>query len=365
MPRIREATFEDAGAICQLNRRSGLGDLDMAAWRECWEAHPFASEFRDIPIGWVLETDPVLETGHRSVVGNLDNIHMLYQLGGRRIKAAVASAWAVDPEHRGKSLQLLTTFLRQKGVDLALVVSAAPKTAQVLTSMKIARIPIPDYGTPCFWALRPRAFALAALRRRSLPGAALLAWPAGLALLARDIYRRSGRGDLTLSVRRVQQFDDRFDALWPAISSTPERLRAVRTRAALEWRFRTEFRGGRTLIVVAERGANLLGYAVLVHRKDSDLGMVLYDVADLQVAGDDSSTFRNLLLGSIKMAREEGADAVKFLSGTPAKRVPADALQPYTYRLPLWQLYYKTAAPDLSAALSAPGRWDISLFDTY
>jgi len=358
MLRIRAAAFEDADVISRLNQRNGMEILDKTVWREGWEAYPFAPQFRDIPTGWVLET----EDG--SVVGNLDNVHTLYEFQGQRLKGVVAANWAVDQEHRGKSLQLMTTFFRQKGVDLWLNVSASPAAAQILTAMKIPRIPIPDYGTPCFWAVRPRAFARAALVRRSIPGAALLAGPAGLALLARDVYRRSGRGNLTSAVRRVPAFDDRFDGLWQGISTGPPRLRAVRTRAVLEWRFRVELRAGKAAILVAERGAALLGYAILVRRDGSELGMTLYDVADLQAEQDDPSLFRDLLLGSIKIAREEGVDAVKFMSGTPAKRGPADDLRPYTYRLPFWQQYFK-ASPELAAKLSTADAWDFSRFDSF
>jgi hypothetical protein len=359
MLRIRTAVFEDADAIARLNGRNGMGVLDKVAWREGWEAYPFAAEFRDIPTGWVLETDD------GSVVGNLDNIHMLYELGGKRLKGVVAAGWAVDAEYRGKSLQLMTTFFRQKGVDLWLNVSANPATAQVLTAMRIARIPIPDYGTPCFWAVHPRAFARAALLRKSVRGAALLAWPAGLALLARDVYRRSGRGHLTSPVRRLPEFDDRFDGLWRSMSAGSKRLRAVRTRAVLEWRFRAELRAGLAAILVAERGAALLGYAILARREGSDLGMALYEVLDLQAAEDDPSTIRDLLLGSIKIARQEGVDAVKFTSGTPVKRGPADELHPYTYTLPFWQQYFKAASPEVAAELSSPDSWDFSRFDTF
>ncbi len=48
------------------------------------------------------------------------------------------------------------------------------------------------------------------------------------------------------------------------------------------------------------------------------------------------------------------------MSGTPAKRAPADALQPYAINLPFWQLYYKAATPELSADLATAGAWDIS-----
>jgi hypothetical protein len=359
MLRIRPSTFDDAGAISLLNQRNSMGLLDPVLWREGWEAYPFAAEFRDVPIGWVLETD------QGSVVGNLDNVHMLYDFGGTKIKGVVAAGWVVDHEHRGKSLQLMTAFFRQKGVDLWLNVTASLPAAQILTAMKIPRIPIPDYGTPCFWAVRPRAFARAALLRRSVPAADLLAWPAGLALLAADVCRRSGRGPITSKVTRISELDDRFDALWQGISASSIRLRAVRSRAVLAWRFRSELRDGRAVILAAEDGTALLGYAILVRRDDPDLGMTLYEIADLQAAGDASSTIRDLLLGSIKIAREHGADAIKFTSGTPVKRAPAAALKPYTYRLPFWQQYFKVASPEIASKLSTADAWDFSRFDMF
>jgi len=356
--RIRPATLADTQAIGQVQKRNGMGDLDPVAWRSRWEAFPFVPEFRDIPIGWVLET------AQGAVVGVLENVHSRFEFGGRPIKGVVAAGWAVDPEFRSNALTLMTTFLRQKGVDLSLIVSASPTTERLLTAMKIARIPVPDYGSPCFWAVNNRAFAKAALIRRSIPGAALLAWPAGLALFASSLFRGSGRGRETSAVRRLPGFDERFDGLWQSLNSGATRLRAVRTKAALEWRFRTELRHGGAAILAAEQEGMLLGYAVIVRRDGADLGMQVIDVVDIQAINDDPVTMRDLFLASIRIARQESADAVKFMSGTPAKRAPADALRPYTYRLPIWQLYFK-AAPELSAALSTADSWDISVFDTY
>ena len=241
-------------------------------------------------------------------------------------------------------------------------VSASPAVSRILTGMRVRRIPAPDYDAPCFWPVHRRAFARAALIRKSIPGASALAWPAGLVLLARDLVC-GPRWRASSPVRRLAQFDDRFDLFWKRIAGGPPRLRAVRTREVLEWRFRAELRKNRAAIVVAEDAGTLAGYAVLVRRRQ-ETGMDLYDVADLQSAGDDPAIIRNLLLGSLDVAHEEGADAVKFLSGLPAKRAPALALRPYTYRLPSWSLYY-SASEELGPALGSEHAWDFSVFDTW
>jgi hypothetical protein len=92
--------------------------------------------------------------------------------------------------------------------------------------------------------------------------------------------------------------------------------------------------------------------------------MSLFDVADLQAVDDDPAVYRDLLLAAVSLARESGVDAVKLMTGTPARRKPAMALKPYKYELPFWQLYYR-AAPPLKEALASADAWDFSVFETY
>ena len=357
--RLRTATLDDTEAIRQLHERNGLGQLNPAAWRGLWKGSPFAAEYRDIPIGWVLEAD------NGSVVGALGNVHMLYELDGRALKGAIATAWAVDPDYRGKSLQLMTAFLKQSGIDLWLDGSANPTASRLLGAMKLSRIPVAGYDVPCFWAARPRGFAKAALTRKSVPGAGVLAWPAGIVLGARDVVQRSGRGRITSTVSRIGNFDNRFDSFWQRLREGPSRLRAVRTRAALEWRFGAQLRAGQARIIGEGKDASLSGYAVLLHRHSPELGMDLYDIADLQALRDDPAITRDLLLASIGLAREEKVDAVKIVTGTPFRRRIVDELRPYTYRLPFWQLFYKVKSTELRQALATADAWDFSLFDTF
>lgn len=332
-----------------------MGDPDPQTYRKPWENYPFADEFRDVPIGWVLEKDS------GGIVGSLANVQLLYDLAGKRLKAVIAAGWAVDPAHRIRSLQLMSAFYQQQGVDLFFNGSANPTTAKVLTGLKIPRMPIPDYSTPCFWAARPQAFAKAVLVRRGTPAASVLSYPAGLALLVRDVLVRSGRGSYSTVIRTASGFDERFDSLWEEVRKGPARLRAIRTRAVLEWRFGAE----RPVVITSERDGKLAGYAVLVKRPGPELGMSLNDVADLQAVRDDRQVIRDLLLGAVAHTRKTGMDAVKFVTGTPSKRAPAVQLHPYTYVLPLWQLYWKAASPELASELTAADSWDFSRFDTY
>ena len=207
MAKLRPVAPEDAEAVGRLLLRTNMGSSDPSARQDLWQNYPFAGEFPDVPTGWVLVDD------NGEIVGNIDNVRTLYRLGDRLVRATVAASWVVEPSARSQSLQLIATFLRQKNIDLPLVVSASPTTAQVMTAMKIERIPIPDYAIPFFWPLRYRAFAGAALKRKAVPAAQLAAWPAGWAMWARDAYYCIRRESTSTKVRRLSEFDDRFDKL--------------------------------------------------------------------------------------------------------------------------------------------------------
>jgi hypothetical protein len=143
--------------FCALNRRIGLGDVPVAEWLRRWETYPLFSEFQDVPIGWVLAND------EGSVKGAFANVHLLYELAGRRLRACIGCECGVESEARGLSLQLLDRFLRVSGADICIGGSAGPVTSEILTRLNVAL----------------RVFTAAALRRKEIQGAGLFAWPAG------------------------------------------------------------------------------------------------------------------------------------------------------------------------------------------
>lgn len=351
---LRPITWDDAPGIAALAKRNGIGELDLSIWTE----YPLAHEFDAVPAGWVLET------GDGEIVGFLGNVHQMYEFAGRRLKAAIATNWMVDAAHRAKALQLVLTFYKQKDIDLYLNGSASPVATKVLAGLKIPRMPIPDYATPCFWAVRPRGFARAVLRRKKIAAPGLLSLLAGPALGIYDLLRSSGRGAQTVAVERATRFDAAFDDLWPRLSAGSPRLRAVRTAAVLHWKYGRDLAAGNAIVLVAGPRQHPSGYAVLIRRDGSELGMEMLEMADLQAAGDDPQIYTSLILAAIQTAREEGADALRLVTGTPSKRRPALALKPYTYELPFWQLYAKVPA-DLTEALAPADTWDFSRFETY
>ena len=357
--KLRETTLEDATAISELSRRNGMGEVAPETWRDRWTKYPFAAEFRDVPMGWVLEG----EGG--SVVGSFANVHMLYEIGGKRLRGCIGCEWAVDEQSRGMSLQLLDRFLRQCNVDICIVSSASPVTSELLSRLKLPRIPAPDYDRPLLWATHARLFAGGALRKRGIKAAEALAWPAGAALALADLMGRVARAKPSSQVSRLTGFDERFDGFWERVRRGPRRMRAIRTRSAMEWRFEAATKEKAMVILVSERDQGISGYALLVRRFSPDLRLSMYDVADLQALNDEPSTYRDLLLGALDAARSEGVAALKLLTSHAVKRAVAAELRPHSYHVPVWQLFFKARDPDLALKLSSADLWEVSLFDNF
>ncbi|MCS6952187.1 MAG: GNAT family N-acetyltransferase [Bryobacterales bacterium] len=355
MSHLRCATLEDLAGIRDVSVRNGLSAFEVESRKRWWLTHPFAADFEGVPMGWVLEDE-----GGR-IVGTLTNIPMLYELDGRSLRCATASSWAVDPEHRSRSLQLMMSYFAQGRVELMINGSANDTAAQVMLAFRAEPIPAPEYDASLFWILRPRQFAAAALQRRRIPAARWLSVPAGLLLWLASIPGRLPRRSAG-EVRQFERFGEEFDAFWERLRKQPGRLRAVRTAKALEWRFSEAWWPGKRTVLGVVRDGELQGYIVLAERDQRKVLMI----GDLQALDDSPMVIRTLLGAAIRSALRQGALAVQWLGWAPGKRRAALPLFPTARRSGArWPLYYRTADAHLKARLSQPHCWDFSPFDAF
>ena len=79
--KIREANYNDLEEIKELCIRNGLKVTKIN--QEIWKNHPAINEFKNIPIGWVLESK------EKKIVGVILNLFMNYTLNGKIYKAKV------------------------------------------------------------------------------------------------------------------------------------------------------------------------------------------------------------------------------------------------------------------------------------
>lgn len=358
MIRVRPMTAADLEGVRDVGVRNGLSSFDPADVIRSWESHPFRTEFEGIPHGWVLATD------EGQIVGTFSNVHMLYELGGKPVKAGIAGSWAVDPAHRNSSMLLALSYFNQQGVDVCLNGSASAVASRLMEVMKARRIPSPEYDLSYFWITNATNFAEAALRKKGVPGARQLAHLAAAGLWL-DGLRAPRPGKPAAGARRLTAFGPEFDRFWARLREGANRLRAVRTAAALDWRFGQGLRQKRVTVVGLLHREELQGYVVLREVLRRNLNLRQYVIADLQAEDDSADVLTELLQAALSVTREDKLDALEWQGWNKSKRAVAVRLQPKTYRYGVWPLYFKVRNAQLTSKMEDAGCWDFSPFDAF
>jgi hypothetical protein len=361
MATVRQVHDSDIEAVGRLSQAAGWAPPTVESWHHLWRANPALAEAPEAPRGWVL-------TDGDDVVGFLANIVQLYELNGRRIRAACAASMVVDPRQRGSSLQLYMAFVRQSAVDLLLNTTAAPEVSKISEFLKFRRIPQPAYNRSSYWILRPLAFARSALRKKGLPPwLAALGGPAlGTALAIEAAIR--GRGprygaDLETRVVPADGIGSEFDELWRRTREDPASLLAVRDAATLRWHFAARERPNPPFLVTATRDGTLAGYAAVVRQDADHLGLTRARLADLVVEGPDDSVVRALLHAACGEAGRRGASMMEVVGFPASTRTTFGGFAPFELRDEGWPFLYRAIDRSLDEPLSREETWRACLYD--
>ncbi len=346
---LRELRRNDYAEVVAVLVGNGLRKPTPEQWEYLWSATPHPAQLDGMPAGWLLLDDK------DGVVGTFRNISFLYEWNQRPIRVAIASAWAVDAVHRRSSLMLATEYFKQPRADVLLNTTAVAETSgKAFLAFRAERVPQPTYTTRLLWITGYGGFAANLVRERGLPSG--LRHPATIAVWLGDITRRRAGSD---GVRALDKFDGRFDRFWSAARARRDRLQAVRDAATLTWRFALERE--QPLIAVLERSNELVAYAVLVRRDQNDYRRL--EVADLQALDDRPELVREVMVGALRLAREQGTHLVAMSGHNESKREALGALRPHLKQTPGWPLYYKAVDASLLEPLRSPTAWDLSMYD--
>ena len=303
-----------------LHYRAGLIREPRDTWPGLWTDNPvWASTDPKPSIGWVLES-------LGEIVGFLGNIPTLCRYGDKTLVAAAASGFAVDPAYRGYGLLLASAFYKQKNVDILLNTSANEVAAMVCQRFKAAPLPQPDYDKILFWVLRPRPFVAAALRKAGfnstfaclssvLPAVFLRTYIAVRG--RRPLPRKSNpHTPLNISLIDSSEVGSEFDDLWNRKINEDTRFLNYRTPEVLRWHFSRQS----AKVVCCHRGAELIGYAVVVRDDKQNLGLARSRIADIFVEKDDPKVINRLLEGTYQYAMSVGSHVLEVMGFPPSIR---------------------------------------------
>lgn len=356
---IREARYSDCDAVGVLKKRNGLSVKWSAdRWVGLWQENPAMPQDQAMPIGWVLEHEG-------RIVGYLGNIPMYYHFQGKRLLAAAARGFVVDPEFRGHSIRLPAAFFSQKNVDLLLNTSANVAAGSVFQLCKAEKIPYPNYDKALFWVIDAQGFAYSALRKHGYGAAppVIARYVLGAAIYLEGMLRRRApvRNTTTFEINVLEpsSVGTEFDEFWRrTLVERPQCLLSERSARVLSWHF-----GHRAAIerrakfVCAWRAGKLIGYAALTREDSENIELKRSRITDLIAEKDTPELIDALLNVAFWQARIDGSHILELIGFPEHIRAHFVDGRAYERQLSSWQFWYKAVAPGLSDSLKRKEAW--------
>lgn len=358
----REVRFSDFENVARLKERGGLPKDNQENWCRLWQQNPaMAVAKSQLSMGWVLETA-------QGIVGYQGSVPLLYQFGGRTLVAAVGTGLVIEPAYRARSIGLLSSFYRQRGVDLFLVTLAIASVAKLSKALHAEALPQRDFDKRLLWVLDVHQFTKALAAKFGLGrGMVAVGTFLGSPVLRADTLRRGPRGHLTskfgVTEIEVKDIGDEFQGLWQHKLTETPRLMADRSPASLRWHFMIPRSSSTAAVLCCRRFERLVGYAIVQHTIDRETGMRRSMLADILVEQDDSGLTEALLEAAYSNATVSGSHFFEVM-GLPGNiRQILMRWNPYVTTYPTDPLIYKTADEALARTLADENTWYAGPFD--
>lgn len=370
---IREAKFSDFGAIKQVCNRNnvkhsgssscidnpGSEEDEYDRFTRVWKQNPNWSEFRKVPIGWVMEN------ASGKIVGTLSNVHSVYELNGVRLKAGIASSWAVDPDYRGESLALISKFLFQKHVDLVINSTANLEAEKIFRAFKAQPVPVDNYDEVLFWIIDYPKFISQFLAIRAGIKVPLIQYPIGLFLQFIDrLCSRNISKFMPAEVEEVNPDDKRIEQFWRKLRVERDKFLAVRDSKTLHWHFKDSLeRDLATILVLPDSNNGISGYLILKRRDAADQSFSRYQIVDLQVLSNNRDDIFSLLAGAMSHCKMKEVNILEIVGFSQVKKEFFQSLSPYKRKFECFPFLYKAQNLELKRTLSSSTLWDPCLYD--
>jgi hypothetical protein len=360
---LRGAEFSDFEAVAQLGQRLGQGSDSKENWQRLWIQNPAVQSGRAIGrIGWVLESGG-------TVVGFFGTIPLLCEFQGTTLVAAATCRFAVDPEFRSSSHLLVSSFLRQKDVDLFLNTTATPAAGKMMTALKAAPIPQEGYGTVLFWVLDSKSFMKAVFRKLDASPVVAAAGGFAGAIALRGETRLRGRMPRTVNTGYtivecgLDELSKEFDHFCNEQIRQSTRILGKRNSAILQWHFVPPGSKRVCRVLICREGNRIIGYAVVRQELDSETGLRRSTVADLLVPEDNPKIVQALIAAAHASAKQAGSHVIEVLGFPRGIRQALLEWKPYKRQYPSCPYFYKARDKTLHERLSNEDLWYACPFD--
>jgi hypothetical protein len=263
----------------------------------------------------------------------------------------------------------VSSFLRQKDVDLFLNTTATPAAGKMMAASKAAPVPQGDYGKVLFWVLDCRQFIKMVFRklraRKSLVAAGSFAGGAALwgEMRLRGRIPRTRNDEYTISEHGLDDLPVGFDSFCDEQIQKSNRLLGKRNAAILRWHFAPPESKKVCRVLICRDEKRILGYAVTRQETDPEFGLRRSIVADLLVEEDERKIVEALTAAAHASAKRDGSHVLEVMGFPRSVRQAILKWKPYTREYPSCPYLFKARDRALHEKLSNVDLWYACPYD--
>lgn len=303
---VRNFHLSDVHDVNRLHRSVWWPERSLEGWR--WLNDNPARRALDAPAGWVVED---ADGGPAAFLGNFVQ---RFWIGDRPLYGATGFSVIVPPDQRGRSRDLIGTFVKQPGCFARYTLNANARSSPLYRKFGMVAWPTKTHALKLSWIINPAA----CLYSRGLR-----------ALVARQPRAARWLGEQLMPLRRnerpvettkladgVSELHDLSDAspyadFWSALRDQG-RLVADRSPAMLRWRLSDPDLIDRPIHLVRQNGGEITGHALALVGKGNSIEPPMLEIIDLEALDHDRAAIPALVRALLTLAPALGAAKVRL-----------------------------------------------------
>jgi len=296
----------DVPDVNQLHRAVWWPERSPAGWR--WLDDNPARRALDAPSGWVFED------ANGSPAAFLGNFVQRFWIGDQPLYGATGFSVIVPPDQRGRSRDLIGTFVKQPGCFVRYTLNANARSSPLYKKFGMVPWPPETHALKLSWIINP----VACLYSRGLR-TLVAREPRAARWLGEQLmpWRREGRTaapvNLPDGITELHDLSDRspYAGFWTALRDQG-RLTADRSPAMMRWRLSDPDLTARPLHLVRRLDGEITGHALALLGKGNSIEPPTLEIIDLEALDRDRAAIPALVSALLQLAPALGAAKVRL-----------------------------------------------------
>ena len=357
---IRKVKLEDYLSIKNLAKKFKLNVYKKKDWINIWKNNPYLKkDKKKFTTGWVL-------VNKKRIVGHIGNIPTQYSHNLKSYNGSVISCWVVEPKHRLHAVRLVKEFVSQENKDFFIATSSNEKTAKTLSIFGWKSMPAKDYDKKLYIILNTENVVRGYIKKNffysNLVINKILYYFVRIFFKNKTSYWKNFK--IKKKIEICHKFNSDFDNLWKKLKTNKKKIFLFKRNSEwLNWHIGNKVKNKEAFIVVKKSDNIITGYAICVFKKIKGLGIKKAVLIDLVSLVDNTQSYLDLILYSIKQSENHKCDLFEIVGFNENKRKIIKIIKPFEKKSKFSPFLFKSNNLNLNNILLKKEIWDPSEID--